>query len=97
MATIASRPKKPASTLNTSYLILYNSVSAIAWSVVLGRVVLLYALRGPQFVYLGVGEWTKWTQTMAAMEVLHSLLGMSSALHSQTPYSQDVSCTMYGG
>ena len=81
MATAAAaKPKKPASPLNKGYLILYNAISAIAWSVVLGRTISLYTLRGPHFVYLGVGEWTKWTQTMAGMEVLHSLLGNISTL-----------------
>ncbi|KAF4979654.1 hypothetical protein FZEAL_4211 [Fusarium zealandicum] len=80
MATdAAAKPKKPASALNTGYLILYNFVSAVAWSVVLGRTVALFTLRGPGFVYLGVGEWTRWTQTVAGMEVLHSLLGVVRA------------------
>lgn len=81
MATpAAARPAKPASALNKGYLILYNAISAIAWSVVLGRTLTLFGMRGPQFVYLGVGQWTKWTQTMAGMEVLHSLLGTSFQL-----------------
>ncbi|KAF4984537.1 hypothetical protein FDECE_17064 [Fusarium decemcellulare] len=75
----AAKAKKPASPLNTGYLILYNFVSAVAWSVVLGRTVSIFGLRGPEFVYLGAGEWTKWTQTMAGMEVLHSLLGVVRA------------------
>lgn len=70
-----AKPKRQPSALNTGYLILYNFFSAVAWSVVLGRTVSLVALRGPSYTYLGVGEWTKWTQTMAGMEVLHSLLG----------------------
>lgn len=69
-------PKRQPSVLNKSYLIIYNSLSAVAWSVVLGRTIALLALHGPRFVYLSVGEWTKWTQTMAVMEIVHSLLGM---------------------
>ncbi|KAG5916260.1 hypothetical protein E4U42_007728, partial [Claviceps africana] len=68
----AARP--PASPLKTGYLVLYNSASAVAWSVVLGRTISLLCLGGAPAVYGGVGEWTKWTQTMAVMEVLHSLL-----------------------
>lgn len=76
MATAAvAKPKKQASSLNKGYLILYNAISAMAWSVVLARTVSEYTQRGRLFVYPGVGEWTKWTQTMAGMEVLHSLLG----------------------
>lgn len=75
MADAVKPPKPRQSPVKNGYLILYNFVSAIAWSVVLGRTVALYALRGPGFVHLGVGEWTRWTQTLAAMEVLHALLG----------------------
>jgi very-long-chain (3R)-3-hydroxyacyl-CoA dehydratase len=73
---MADKPKPPkASPLKTTYLILYNFASAVAWSVVLGRTILLLYLHGPASVYAHTGEWTKWTQTMAVMEVLHSLLG----------------------
>lgn len=70
------RAKQPSSPAKTAYLVLYNFASAVAWSVVLGRAVSVCAVRGPQFVPFAVGEWTRWTQTMAGMEVLHSLLGM---------------------
>ena len=75
MAEPARPPKPPASAAKTTYLVLYNFASAVAWATVLGRAFLLYNLRGPRFVYTGVGEWTKWTQTVAALEILHSLLG----------------------
>ncbi|KAG5930848.1 hypothetical protein E4U53_002103 [Claviceps sorghi] len=71
-AAAASSPK-------TGYLVLYNAASAVAWSVVLGRTIGLLCLGGPPAVYAGVGEWTKWTQTMAVLEVLHSLLGIVRA------------------
>ena len=77
----AAKPKRQQSALNKGYLILYNALSAVAWGVVLGRTLTLYSTHGSQFVYLGVGEWTKWTQTVAGMEVLHSLFGMSLAHH----------------
>lgn len=69
--------RAPPSPAKTGYLVLYNFASAVAWSVVLGRTVAVCALRGPESVYGAVGEWTKWTQTAAAMEILHSLLGRS--------------------
>lgn len=63
-----------------AYLVAYNGISAILWSVVLGRTVATLAAngldKGPALVYPAVGEWTKWTQTLAALEVVHSLLGM---------------------
>lgn len=68
-------PKAPPSPLKTAYLVLYNAASAVAWAVVLGRTIAVCALLGPLFVYDAVGHWAKWTQTMAAMEILHSLLG----------------------
>ena len=75
-AAATKRPLKPASTANKAYLIFYNSVSALLWSVVLGRTVMLLGLHGPEYVYPNVGEFTKWTQTLAGLEVMHSLLGM---------------------
>ncbi|TDZ23826.1 putative very-long-chain (3R)-3-hydroxyacyl-CoA dehydratase [Colletotrichum sidae] len=82
MADAAAAPTKPqrrSSPVKNAYLILYNFVSAVAWSVVLGRTIGLYTLRGSRFVHLGVGDWTRWTQTMAAMEILHALLGVVRA------------------
>jgi very-long-chain (3R)-3-hydroxyacyl-CoA dehydratase len=66
------RDRKP---LRTRYLILYNSVNAILWFAVLGRVALLVPLVGFKNVYGGVGEFVKWTQTLAALEVAHAALG----------------------
>jgi hypothetical protein len=74
-AAATKRPLKPASTANKAYLIFYNFVSAVLWSVVLGRTVMLLGLHGPEYVYPNVGEFTKWTQTLAGLEVMHSLLG----------------------
>jgi very-long-chain (3R)-3-hydroxyacyl-CoA dehydratase len=59
----------------SQYLIFYNLISALLWVTVLGRVILLVPLVGFQNVYGGVGEFTKWTQTAAVMEILHSALG----------------------
>lgn len=63
-----------------AYLVGYNGLSALLWSVVLGRTVATLAANGletgPALVYPAVGEWTKWTQTLAALEIVHSVLGM---------------------
>lgn len=63
-----------------AYLVAYNALSAALWSVVLGRTVATLAANGletgPALVYPAVGEWTKWTQTLAALEIVHSVLGM---------------------
>jgi hypothetical protein len=76
----AKPAKAPLSPAKKGYLILYNFVNAVCWLTVLGRVVGLLTTRGPSYVYLGVGEWTKWTQTVAGMEVLHAALGTYGSL-----------------
>jgi very-long-chain (3R)-3-hydroxyacyl-CoA dehydratase len=61
--------------LSAQYLILYNLVSAILWVSVLGRVVLLTPIVGFNNVYGGVGQFAKWTQTLAVLEIVHSAIG----------------------
>ena len=80
MASGQKTQRASPSPAKTGYLVLYNFASAVAWSVVLGRTIAICARRGPESVYDGVGEWTKWTQTAAAVEILHSLLGMPAFL-----------------
>lgn len=58
------------------YLVFYNSLSAMLWAVILTRVVSIVALYGRKDVYSWVGEYTKWVQTLAVLEVVHSLVGM---------------------
>ncbi|KAJ9154926.1 Very-long-chain (3R)-3-hydroxyacyl-CoA dehydratase [Pleurostoma richardsiae] len=77
--TEPTRAPKQMSAGKRAYLISYNALSALLWSVVFGRVVAMLLLRGPQLVYPVVGEWTKWTQTLAALEIVHSLLGVVRA------------------
>ena len=68
----------PNRRLQTQYLIGYNLTCAVLWTAVLGRVILLIPLVGFSNVHGGVGEFTKWTQTVALLEVVHSALGMST-------------------
>lgn len=70
-----SKPKSAPSPVKNGYLILYNALSAMAWSVVLARTISTAGKHGPQFVIFAAGEWTQWTQTMACLEIVHSLLG----------------------
>lgn len=73
----AKRPlKQEASIANKAYLIFYNFLSAVQWSVVLGRTAMLASAYGPEYVYPNIGQYTKWTQTLAGLEVLHSMLGI---------------------
>jgi very-long-chain (3R)-3-hydroxyacyl-CoA dehydratase len=72
----SSKPLKSASqSSKSSYLIFYNLVSAALWSVVIAQVLRINATDGHEKVYAGVGEYTKWTQTLAGLEVLHAALG----------------------
>lgn len=66
------------STLKRTYLIAYNAISAVLWAVVFGRtagVLLMRGTEGFSLVYPVVGDWTKWTQTLAGLEMVHALLG----------------------
>ena len=66
----------PNQLLQTQYLVGYNLVCAVLWTAVLGRVILLVPLVGFGNVHGGVGEFTKWTQTLALLEIVHSASGM---------------------
>jgi hypothetical protein len=72
-----SRPQLPAgrtSTVKNAYLTLYNFASAVLWASILGRTVLTMDKKAGS-VYGVTGEFVKWTQTIALMEVGHSLFG----------------------
>lgn len=77
-ATAAKGPgPKPlrSSSPKNQYLILYNFISAILWLVVLGRVLIFIPLVGFGNVYGGLGQFTKWTQTLALLEIVHAAVG----------------------
>lgn len=89
-------PRRGMSAPKRAYLVAYNALSALLWSVVLGRTVATLAAHGletgPALVYPAVGEWTKWTQTLAGLEIVHSVLGTrctpSHCSHCPSPPSQ---------
>jgi very-long-chain (3R)-3-hydroxyacyl-CoA dehydratase len=69
--------------LKTKYLITYNLVSAGLWVAVLHRVVVVGALqKNPEGLYSVVGVWARWIQTLALLEIVHSIFG---ACHSLIP------------
>ncbi|KAF2703541.1 PTPLA-domain-containing protein [Pleomassaria siparia CBS 279.74] len=74
-------PKPQASFLNTAYLLVYNALSAALWATVLAKVVLTAAGKGVASgaVYVEAERFTRLTQTVAGLEVLHSLLGVVRA------------------
>lgn len=57
------------------YLIGYNLLNSILWTAILGRLLLLIPLVGFQNVYGGVGDFAKWSQTLAVLEIVHSATG----------------------
>lgn len=74
------RPRSQPQNRREAYLTAYNALSCALWVAVLGRVLLLVPLVGYEEVYNGVGEWTKWTQTLMVVEVLHAGIGEFSRL-----------------
>jgi len=80
---MADRPQQPArvarerksSPVKTGYLVLYNAVSTILWATILGRVLLVANVHGTKMVFPAVGEFAKWTQTLALLEVVHAAVG----------------------
>ena len=79
---------KSPSAAKTTYLVLYNFVSAVLWATVLGRATLIAGIRSPALVHLGVDTFLRWTQTLAGVEVLHSLLGACPAPQTAEPSRQ---------
>lgn len=79
--TKTATSKPTASSLNTSYLLAYNGVSAALWATVLVKVVIIVASEGLESgkVYAEVERFARLTQTVAGLEVLHSLFGIVRA------------------
>ncbi|CAZ85184.1 unnamed protein product [Tuber melanosporum] len=76
-----SKARRP---FKDQYLIAYNAVSVVLWFGVVGRTLLLLPLVGHENVYAGVGNYTKWAQTLAILEVFHILLGLLRSSFSTT-------------
>ncbi|KAL8735979.1 MAG: hypothetical protein Q9166_000541 [cf. Caloplaca sp. 2 TL-2023] len=73
------RPPPPPLTksdVTKEYLTAYNSVCALLWLSVFGRVVVVLPITGVESVYEAAGDFTKWTQTVAVLEILHSAFGL---------------------
>lgn len=62
------------------YLVAYNFTSAILWATILGRVLLVsFVWWGPRYLPVAVGSFSRWTQTLAALEILHAAVGLVRA------------------
>jgi very-long-chain (3R)-3-hydroxyacyl-CoA dehydratase len=73
-----TKVSKPASPLNTAYLLAYNGISALLWAGVLYKVVFISAREGMDNngkVYAETAQFARLVQSVAGLEVLHSLLG----------------------
>lgn len=62
----------------TLYLTLYNGTFAALWFTLLIRILALDPLSSYDKTYDVVGDFAKWIQTAALLEVVHSALGQSS-------------------
>lgn len=72
------RPPPPPLTkgeVAKEYLTAYNSICTLLWLSVFGRVVVVLPITGVESVYEAAGDFTKWTQTVAVLEILHSAFG----------------------
>ncbi|KAJ4385811.1 hypothetical protein N0V93_010242 [Gnomoniopsis smithogilvyi] len=67
-----------------AYLIGYNAISALLWSLVFTRTALTVLIDGPERVYPAVRVLVLFTQSMATLEVVHAILGLVQAPVSTT-------------
>ncbi|SPO04484.1 related to protein tyrosine phosphatase-like protein (putative anti-phosphatase); pepino protein; pasticcino protein pas2 [Cephalotrichum gorgonifer] len=84
-AADAAAPPKPKPTIGkppsteTAYLFVYNFLSSVLWFTVFSRT-LTHGIRfGFEGVYPGVGLFARVTQTLATLEITHSLTGLVRA------------------
>ncbi|CAL8574567.1 hypothetical protein XPA_000523 [Xanthoria parietina] len=77
---MAERPPPPPpltkGEVAKEYLTAYNSICALLWLSVFGRVVVILPITGVESIYEAAGDFTKWTQTVAVLEILHSAFGL---------------------
>ncbi|MCJ1296600.1 hypothetical protein MMC34_008166 [Xylographa carneopallida] len=66
----------PSPSLRKQYLTFYNALSALLWTILLLRVLILLPLAGHRQIHTHVGQSAKWTQTLAVLEILHSAFGI---------------------
>ncbi|RDH34536.1 tyrosine phosphatase-like protein [Aspergillus welwitschiae] len=64
------------SPLRTIYLVTYNSINALLWLYIFSSIV-VSPFQSPQTTYATLEPWTRWTQTIAILEILHASLGLT--------------------
>jgi hypothetical protein len=76
-STLAARASVASKTSpKTKYLIAYNAVSTLLWLAILNRVVTTTVTeQRSDVLYKTTGDFARWTQTVALLEILHAALG----------------------
>lgn len=70
-------PSERVRVLSKAYLIMYNSVLAVAWSLVLLKTsIYISEKKSHEGLYDEIDFWLKVAQTSAVLEIAHSLLGI---------------------
>lgn len=65
-------PKQEPLSPKRAYLLFYNAISTILWFRILLTVLTTH---DPASTYTTLEPWTRWTQTLAIAEILHSAAG----------------------
>lgn len=78
-APAADRRTQPSPSPAKSYLIVYNAISLLGWASVLGRVATLILTGGVRAVYPGTALLSQVVQSLAFLEIVHSLVGIVRA------------------
>jgi very-long-chain (3R)-3-hydroxyacyl-CoA dehydratase len=67
-----------ASSTKSIYLILYNGTFAALWLTLLVRTIAVDMLSSYDMTYDLVGDFAKWIQTAALLEVVHAAIGQAN-------------------
>ncbi|BAE56199.1 tyrosine phosphatase-like protein [Aspergillus flavus] len=67
-------PKQEPLSPKRAYLLFYNAISTILWLRILLTVLTTH---DPASTYTTLEPWTRWTQTLAIAEILHSAAGLT--------------------
>jgi very-long-chain (3R)-3-hydroxyacyl-CoA dehydratase len=70
-----SKPRAEASWLKTNYLLAFNAISAFSWLALLWHATLGARVGGLSAVHEHIDSFWKVTQSLAAIEIVHSLFG----------------------
>lgn len=73
----AAAPRAASSSLKSNYLLAYNAVSMFSWLSLLWHAGLVVKVWGLEYVHPHVDIFWKVTQSLAALEIVHSAFGRS--------------------